>query len=133
MKTLLGKIGVGIGGALAVFSPVGNCPVCLATATGIAGSMGLGLLASKSWFLPLLAAFLLFGLWGTIASARTHRRWHPVWATAIGGAFLIGGRVLTQTVLLWIGTLLLTIGLLLDLYWKRKLANAKLVRISGIE
>ena len=133
MKTWIAKIATGLGGALAIFAPLGRRPVCLSSATGIAGSVGLGVLASKPWFLPLTGTFLLVGLWGTISSARAHGRWHAVWATAIGAAVLMAARLLTQTILLWISAVLLTTGLLLDLYWKRKLATAGLVRISGIE
>ena len=132
MKTWTAKISTGIGGALALFTPVGRCPVCLSSTTGVAGAVGLGVLAAKPWFLPLIGVFLLLGLWGMISSARAHQRWQAVWATAIGAVLLIAGRMFSQTILLWISAGLLTTGLLLDLYWKRKLST-KLVRISGIE
>ncbi len=133
MKTWTAKIATGIGGALAIFSPVGRCPVCFSTAAGVTGGASLGVLSSKPWFLPVIGACLLLGLWGTIRSARNHRRWHGVWATAIGASLLIAGRMLTRAVLLWTGALLLSVGLLVDLYWKRKLSTTRLVRITGID
>ena len=107
--------------------------MCLSSATGVAGSIGLGLLASRRWFLVLVSAFLLLGLWGMVSSARSSSHWNAVWATAIGAALLIAGRFSAQTVVLWISAAFLTTGLLLDLRWKRKLSQASLVRIKGIE
>jgi hypothetical protein len=133
MKASLGKMVAGIGGVLAVLAPVGRCPVCMSTAAGLAGSTGLGLLSSKAWFLPLIGAFLLVGLWGTIFSARAHGRWLGVWATALGAALLIAGRLAAQTLLVWTGALLLAGGWLVDLYWKRKVSAVRLVRIAGIQ
>ena len=133
MKTWMAKTATGIGGVLAILSPVGRCPVCLSSATGIAGSIGLGVLASRPWFLALVSAFLLLGLWGMVSSARSSGQWNAVWATAIGAALLIAGRLSAQTVVLWISAVFLTTGLLLDLRWKPKLSRASLVRIKGIE
>jgi hypothetical protein len=133
VKAWLAKIAAGVGGALAILAPVGRCPVCLSTATGVVGSTSIGILASKPWFLPATGLFLLVGLWGTIASARAHCRWGAVWAMAIGAGLLVGGRLLTQGFLLWAGAGLLTAALLLDLYWKRKLPSARLVRIRGVQ
>lgn len=115
---------------MALFAPVVRCPVCFSAAAGVAGSTGFGLLASKPWFLPLIGGFLLLGLWGSISSARAHRRWHGVWATTIGAGLLLAGRVLTQVPLLWAGAVLLTAGWLFDLYWKRQLSAGRLVQIS---
>ncbi len=133
MRAGMAKLATGIGGVLAILSPVGRCPVCFSTAAGVAGGAGFGVVSSKPWFLPVIGAFLLLGLWGTIRSARAYRRWHGVWATAIGAGLLIAGRMLTQAVFLWTGALLLSVGLLVDLYWKRKLSTTRLVRITGID
>ncbi len=129
MKTWTARMATGIGGALALLAPVGRCPVCLSSAAGVAGSVGLGVLASKPWFLPLIGGFLLLGLWGTISSARNHRRWQAVWITTTGAVFLIVARLLAQEILLWISAVLLTAGLLLDLYWKRNSSSSGLVQI----
>lgn len=133
MKAWLAKMATGIGGALAILAPVGRCPVCLSTATGVAGSTSLGVLSSEPWFLPVIGLFLLVGVWGTIASARAHHRWGAVWATAIGAGLLVGGRLLTHSFLLWAGAGLLTAAFLLDLFWKGKLSSVRLVRISGVQ
>ena len=118
--------------ALAVFSPVGRCPVCLSATTGIAGSVGLGVLASKAWFLPLIGALLLVGIAGSVRSARAHRRWQGAGATITGAVLLIAGRVLANTTLLWISVGLLLTGWAIDLYWKRKLSRIQLVQIRPL-
>ena len=120
-------------GAIAAFVPIGRCPACFASATGVAGSIGLGGLAASPWFLLVVGAFLSIGLWGMVTSARAHRRWSGVWAAGIGASLLVAGRLLVEASLLWVGAVLLTAGFVLDLYWKHKASAAKLVRIAGIE
>lgn len=118
--------------ALAVFGPIGRCPACLSATTGFAAAVGLGVLASRPWFLPLITGFLLVGIAGSIRSARASRKWQGTYATILGAILLVGGRILARTTVLWIGAALLTAGWLVDLYWKRKLAAPRLVQISSI-
>lgn len=119
--------------AIAAVVPVGRCPACFASATGVAGSVGLGSFAASRWFVVLIGAFLALGLWGMGASARAHRRWSAVWTCAAGAALLIAGRLVGEAVLVWAGAGLLTAAFVLDLYWKRKTSAPVLVRIDGIE
>jgi hypothetical protein len=130
MKVWISKIATGIGSALAILAPVGRCPVCLSTVTGVGGSAGLGLLSFEPWFLPLIVVFLLVGFWRAISSARAHRRWGAVWTTAVGAGLLIIGRWGSEAFLVWTGAGVLAAALLLDLYWKRKLPAARLIQIS---
>ncbi len=118
--------------AIATFVPIGRCPACFASATGVAGSIGLGGLVSSRWFLVLIGAFLAAGLWGMATSARAHRRWSTVWAGGVGAVLLLAGRLVGQAPVVWAGSALLMVGFVLDLYWKRKASAPKLVRIDGI-
>ena len=133
MRTGIAKSVAATAGAIATFVPIGRCPACFASATGVAGSIGLSGLAASPWFLLVVVAFLSIGLWGMVTSARAHRRWSGVWAAGIGASLLVTGRLLVEAVLLWVGASLLMAGFLLDLYWKRKASAARLVRIGGIE
>ena len=133
MTTGIAKSVAATAGAIAAFVPIGRCPACFASATGVAGSIGLSGLASSPWFLLLIGAFLSAGLWGMAASARAHRRWSAVLTTGIGAILLVAGRLLAQAPVVWVGAALLTAGFVLDLYWKRKASAARLVRIGGIE
>ena len=133
MTTGIAKSVAATAGAIAAFVPIGRCPACFASATGVAGSIGLSGLAASAWFLLVVVAFLSIGLWGMVTSAHAHRRWSGVWAAGIGASLLVTGRLLVEAVLLWVGASLLMAGFLLDLYWKRRASAARLVRIGGIE
>lgn len=132
MRTGIVKSVAATAAAIATFVPVGRCPACFASATGVAGSIGLSGVAASPWFLLLIGAFLSAGLWGMTASARAHGRWSAVWSGSIGAVLLIAGRIAGEAIVVWAGAAVLTAGFALDLYWKRK-ASAKLVRISGID
>ncbi len=133
MRTGIAKSVAATAGVIAAFVPIGRCPACFASATGVAGSIGLSGLASSPWFLLLIGAFLSAGLWGMATSARAHGRWSAVWAGGVGAGLLIAGRIVGEAPVVWVGAALLTAGFVLDLYWKRKGSAARLVRIGGIE
>jgi len=117
-------------GAIATLVPIGRCPACFASATGVAGSIGLSGVVSSPWFLLLIGAFLSAGLWGMMASARAHGRWSAVWSGSIGAVLLIAGRIAGEAIVVWAGATVLTAGFALDLCWKRKEATRPLVQIT---
>ena len=133
MRTGIAKSAAATAGAVAALVPIGRCPACFASATGVAGSIGLSGLASSPWFVLLIGAFLSAGLWGMTASARAHGHWSAVWAGSIGAILLIAGRMAGEAPVVWAGAALLTGGFVLDLYWKRRAGAARLVRIAGID
>jgi len=133
MRTGIAKSVAATAAAIAAFVPIGRCPACFASATGVAGSIGLTGLASSPWFLLLIGAFLSAGLWGMAASASAHRRWSGLWAGAVGAILLLAGRIVGDAHVVWAGAALLTVAFVLDLYWKRKASVARLVRIAGID
>ena len=53
MTTGIAKSVAATAGAIAAFVPIGRCPACFASATGVAGSIGLSGPASSPWFLLL--------------------------------------------------------------------------------
>lgn len=107
MRTAIVKSAAATAGAVAAFLPVGRCPACYAAATGLAGSIGIGWIATSPWLLIVLAALLGLGLWGLSLSARAHRRWSAVWLGGAGAMMLMAGRMLAEPVIPWIGGLLL--------------------------
>ena len=133
MRTGIAKSVAATAAAIAAFVPIGRCPACFASATGVAGSIGLSGPASSPWLLLLIGVFLSAGLWGMATSARAHGCWSAVWAGGVGAGLLIVGRIVSEAPVVWAGAALLTAGFVLDLYWKRKGSAAGLVRIAGIE
>jgi len=64
MKLSAFKSPAAAAGVIGAAVPVGRCPACFAAATDVAGSLGLGSIATSPWLIVLIAAFLALGLWG---------------------------------------------------------------------
>lgn len=133
MRTGIAKSVAATAGAIATLVPIGRCPVCFASATGVAGSIGLSELASRPWFLLLIGAFLLAGLWGMSAPARAHWPLERSLGWKHRSPPAHRGADPSEEIVLWAGAIVLTVGFVLDLYWKRRASSTRLMRISGID
>lgn len=117
-----------VGGVLAVATPKGLCPICVAASGGMLASLGLGFLLVERnvrWFLGVTLAI---GLVGFVLSARRHRRW---WTLAVGGVAAVTtmtGRLLLSPPVLYVGMALLLAATVAD-FWARRHPWVPLVQI----
>ncbi len=72
--------------------PFGGCPACWPVYGGILSALGLGVLLSSQYLLPLTAVFLLIALFTLAFRARTRRGYGPFAAGVMAAALILWGK-----------------------------------------
>lgn len=120
-----------LGGVVAVLVPKGACPICLATSGSVLSSLGLSFLANDPIMRWVLLGALSIAIFAFFVRARRKERWGLFWAAAIGSVLVYAGWLLSFSIALYGGTMILSAASILNLRRPRDAAQPSFSTLEG--
>ncbi len=118
-RGLLAALGT-VPATLVALLPSFTCPACLAAYTGLLSAVGVSFVLNERILAPLIAIFLLLGIYSVRRASRSHKRRGPLAMTVVASLLVVAGRLVwILPPLLYAGSALLIAATLWNLWLKR--------------